>query len=113
MAVVINLDEELARRLQAEAASRRVSVEQLATRILEKAVPPRHVDDDLSQRNQRRLDLIRKSTRCELTRDERAELDQLQSWFDEEFEDFDAGLLGQLHEMRQTVTRLSAEQSDE
>ena len=113
MSVVINVHDDLARRLQAEAAHRRVPVEVLATTILDDAVPPFKADRDWVQRNQRRLELIRQSTRCELTGPEQAELDQLQSCLDEEFESFDAGLLNQLGEMRQTVQRLSAEQSHE
>jgi hypothetical protein len=113
MSVVINVHDNLARRLQAEAASRSVSVEELATTILDRAVPPFPAGRDWSQRNRRRLELIRKSTRCELTSQEQAELDQLQSWLDEEFQSFDAGLLNHLDEMKQTVKGLAAEQSHE
>ena len=113
MSVVINVHDDLARRLQAEAAYRRVPVEVLATSILDSAVPPLLADRDWGQRNQRRLELIRTSARCELTGPEQAELDQLQSCLDEEFESFDAGLLNQLDEMRQTVQRLTVEQSHE
>ena len=111
MSVVINVHDDLARRLQAEAAHRRVPVEVLATTILDGAVPRVQLDRDWGQLNQRRLELIRKSTQCELTGPEQAELDQLQSCLDEQFESFDAGLLNQLDEMRQTVQRLTGEQS--
>ena len=113
MSVLINVHDDLARRLQAEAAHRRIPVEVLANTILDGAVPSFRVGPDWGQRNQRRLELIRKSTRCELAEVEQAELDQLQSWLDEQFEAFDAGLLNQLDEMRQAVQRLSAEQSHE
>ncbi len=113
MSVVINVHDDLARRLQAEAAYRRVPVEVLATTILDGAVPRVRMDRDWGQLNLRRLELIRKSTRCELTELEQAELDQLQGFLDEEFESFDAGLLNQLDEMRQSIQRLSAEQSHE
>ena len=94
MSVVINVHDDLARRLEAEAASQHVPVEVLATTILDSAVPPFKADQDWGQRNRRRLELIRKSTRSELTSGEQAELDQLQSRLDEQFESFDAGLLG-------------------
>jgi hypothetical protein len=113
MSVLINVHDDLARRLQAEAVSRSLSVEELAITILDGAVPPSEVDQDWGKRNRRRLELIRKSTKCELTDQEQAELDQLQSWLDEQFESFDAGLLSQLDEMRQTLKRLSAEDSHE
>ncbi len=88
MSVVINVHDDLARRLQAEAASRRVSVEQLAITILDGAVPPPENDQDRGERNRRRLELIPKSTHCEITDREQAELDELQSWLDEQFESF-------------------------
>ena len=113
MSVVINVHDDLARRLQAEAAYRKVPVEVLATTILDGAVPRVRMDRDWGQLNRRRLELIRKSTRCELTELEQAELDQLQGFLDEEFDSFDAGLLNQLDEMRQSIQRLSAEQSHE
>jgi predicted transcriptional regulator len=113
MSVVINVHDDLARRLEAEAASQRVSVEVLATTILDSAVPPLKVVQDGGQRNRRRLELIRKSTRSELTNREQAELDQLQTWLDEQFESFDTGLLNQLNAMKQTVLRLSTEPSPE
>ena len=113
MSVVITVYDDLARRLQVEAGNRRVSVEKLAVDILDNAVRPRHGDRDTDwgNRNQRRLELIRKSTRCDLSQQEQTELDQLQSWLDEQFEAFDTGLLTQLDEMKQAVARLSAEHS--
>jgi hypothetical protein len=44
MSVVINVHDDLARRLQVEAAHRRVPVEVLATTILDDAVPPFKAD---------------------------------------------------------------------
>ena len=94
MSVVVNVHDELAHRLQAEAANRSLSVEELAIAILDAAVSSPNGDSaDCGKRNRRRLELIRKSTRCELTEPEQAELDQLQSGLDEQFESFDAGLL--------------------
>jgi hypothetical protein len=113
MSIVINVHDDLARRLQTEADNRSVSAEDLAITILDDAVPASPIDPDWGNCNKRRLELIRKSTRCDLTEQEQAELDELQSWLDERFESFDAGILAQLVEMKQTVARLSAEQSHE
>ncbi|MCL4206016.1 MAG: hypothetical protein KJ000_26325 [Pirellulaceae bacterium] len=113
MSVVINLHDGLARRLNAEAARRSQSVEELATTILEGAVPRSEADLEWGPRNQRRLELIRQSTRGELTEREQNELDELQSWLDKQFEAFDAGLLGQLAEMKQAFRCLSVERHHE
>ena len=113
MSVIINVHDDLACRLEAEAVNRSLSVEEFAITILDGAVPPSETDQDWGRRNRRRLELIRKSTKSELTDEEQAELDQLQSWLDEQFESFDAELLCQLDKMRQTLKRLSAEDSHE
>jgi hypothetical protein len=110
---MIHVREDLAQRLQAEAKNRSVSVEELALTILDGAVPPVPQDPGWGKRNQRRLELIRKSTRCPLSEQEQAELDQLQGWLDETFQSFDAGLLKQLHDMKQAVAQLSSEASHE
>ncbi|HUG68590.1 MAG TPA: hypothetical protein VMM76_12625 [Pirellulaceae bacterium] len=101
MSVVINVDDGLARRLQTVAANQNTSVEELAIAILDDAVSKG--DEEWGSRNQRRLELIRKSARGELTTHEQAELDQLQNWLDEKFESFDRGLMDQLDEMKQAV----------
>lgn len=113
MSVVIKVHDDLARRLQSEAGSRNLSVENLAIRILDDAVPASGTDADWGKRNKRRLELIRKSTRSELAEQEQAELDELQSVLDERFESFDRGLFAQLDEMKQTVARLAADRSHE
>ena len=113
MTLLINVQDDLARRLRTEAKNRSVTVENLALSILDQAVPPRPGEEDWGQRNQRRLELIRKSTREQLSEQEQAELDRLQGWLDERFEPFDAGLKAQLEEMKQAVTRLAGETSDE
>lgn len=110
MSVVINVDDGLARRLQGAAANQNTSVEKLAITILDDAVS--NNDDPWGGRNQRRLALIRKSTRGELTTSEQAELDELQAYLDEKFESFDRGLLDQLDEMKAAVTSFSDVQSD-
>ncbi|NUQ64524.1 MAG: hypothetical protein HUU20_18825 [Pirellulales bacterium] len=111
MSIVIHVYDDLARRLQSEAESQNLSVEDLAVRILDSAVSQSCSGADWGQHNRRRLELIRKSIRHELTEREQAELDDLQSSLDERFESFDAGLLAELSEMKATVARLDAEQS--
>lgn len=113
MSVIINVHDDLACRLQAAAVSRSLSVEEFAITILDDAVPPSEADQDWGRCNRRRLELIRMSTKCELTDEEQAELDRLQSCLDEQFESFDAGLLSQLGEMRQTLKRLSTKDTHE
>ena len=113
MSLLINVNDDLARRLQEEARVRSVSVEELALAILNDAIPGASEDENWGSRNQRRLELIRKSTRSALSEPEQAELDQLQSWLDEQFEPFDAGLLRQLDEVKQAVARLSSGVTDE
>jgi hypothetical protein len=113
MSIVIHLDDDLARRLESEARQRKLPVEQLAITILNDAVSPSRAGHEWGERNRRRLELIRKSSRCELTEQEQTELDGLQSWLDAQFEAFDAGLATQLDAMKQTVGRTSAEQRNE
>jgi hypothetical protein len=113
MSIMINVHDDLAQRLQAAARNQSVSVEQLAITILDDAVPALPEDQNWGKRNQRRLDLIRKSTQCDLSEPEQAELDELQGWLDARFQPFDAGLLKQLDDMKQAVVQLSHEHSDE
>lgn len=113
MSMVINVHDDLARRLRAAASRRCQSVEEVATTALEKAFPRSEADQDWGRRNQRRLELIRQSTRRELTPPEQVELDELQGCLDERFEWFDAGLLHQLEEMKRGIQHLSIEPSHE
>ena len=108
MSITIHLHDDLARRLQAEAQLRSISMDELANQLLGGAIAPVATEEDWGHCNQRRLELIRRSTRAELTPREQEELDQLQSRLDEQFETFDAGLLQQLEEMKQAITRASA-----
>jgi hypothetical protein len=97
MSLTITFPSDLAQRLESEAKQRRISVEELAATILNRAVPLSHAWSD---ENQRRLALIRKSIRESLTREEQQELDSLQATLDARFEDFDAALKSQLDLMR-------------
>ena len=125
MSILIHVHDDLARRLQYEAEQRKLPVEQLAITILDGAVPqrqaneappgqaneapPGQADEAWGARNRRRLDLIRKSTRGQLTDQEQQELDGLQSWLDEHFDSFDAALLKRLDGMKQDIARSSGE----
>ncbi len=111
MSVVINVDDGLARRLQNAAKNQNTSMEVLAIAILDGAVSKG--DDEWGNRNQRRLELIRKSTRGELTTVEIAELNELQNWLDEQFESFDRGLMNQLDETKRSVASFATEQSND
>jgi hypothetical protein len=113
MSIMINVHDDLAQRLQAAAQNQSVSVQELAITILDDAVPPALQDENWGKRNQRRLDLIRKSMRGDLSEPEQAQLDELQGWLDARFQPFDAGLLKQLDDMKQAVAQLSHEHSDE
>jgi hypothetical protein len=114
MPVMINVHDDLARRLKSEAELRSLSVEDLAITILDNAVPKFPAeepgDDDWGDHNRRRFALIQKSMRSELTIQEQTELDELQSSLDERFESFDAGILAQLDEMKRSVATASAGQ---
>lgn len=112
MTVTISVYDELAQRLRVAASKQSVSVQELALTILDDAVPSVPPDESWGQRNQRRLELIRKSTRGELSEQEQSQLEQLQAWLDENFQTFDAGLLKQLDEMKQAVLQVPREASN-
>jgi hypothetical protein len=101
MSITITFQNDLAQRLESAAIQRQVSVEELATTILDRAVPQAH--DAWGEQNQRRLTLIRKSIRQSLTAKEQQELDRLQAALDVRFEDFDAALKAQLDLMHSAV----------
>ena len=112
MTITIQLPDELAQRLQTEASRQKITVEELANKILEVSIS-NQPDDGWGQRNQRRLELIRKSTRGELTQQEQRELNELQTQLDESFKKFDNGLLQQLDEMKKAITDELNEESHE
>ena len=101
MPFTISVENDLAQRLEIEAKLRQISVAELATAILDRAVAPS--DHNCRGRNPRRLELIRKSIRQSLTADEQLELDSLQAAFDIEFRDFDAALESQLDFMHSAI----------
>ena len=101
MSITITFQDDLAQRLESEARQQRVTVEELATTILDRAVRPAR--DTWAGQNQRRLTLIRTSIRQSLTPEEQQELDNLQAVLDVRFEDFDAALKTQLDVMHAAV----------
>ena len=101
MSITITLQQDLAERLEAEAMQRSISVEALATAILDRAVTQTY--DAWGEQNQRRLTLIRKSIQHSLLTEEQRELDSLQAALDARFEDFDAALISQLNQIREAV----------
>ena len=101
MSITITIQNDLAQRLESEAKQQQVSVEDLATTILDHAVRPAH--NTWGEQNQRRLTLIRMSIRQSLTAEEQQELDTLQSALDVRFEDFDTALKAQLDLMHAAV----------
>lgn len=100
MSVAINLNDELAGVLAEKAKKHRQSLEEFTVNLLQKAVNIEGADPDWNSKNQRRLELIRKSVQDELTDREQGELDDLQLAFDKRFESFDKGLLGTVTEIR-------------
>ena len=103
MATTIRLDDALASRLGSEARSRRMSVEELSRRLLIEAVQRIEGSSDWDVRNQRRIELIRKSTNARLTSAEQAELDELQAELYQRMEAMDQELLSRLNELEDAV----------
>lgn len=101
MSITITFPNDLAQRLKTEAMQRQVSVEELATTILNRAVTRTH--EAWGAQNQRRLTLIRKSVQQSLSAEEQQELDTLQAALDARFEDFDAALNAQFEVIRSAV----------
>ena len=79
MATAIPLDDALASQLRSEATARRLSVEEFGRRLLAEALHHIEASSHWSARNQRRIELIRKSTKVQLTPAEQTELDELQA----------------------------------
>lgn len=78
MSVVLKLDDELAGRLQSQAHSRELSLQQWALLILDNASQRPDRPETWTKMNSRRLDLIRQKYSSSLTDEENEELDQLQ-----------------------------------
>ena len=101
MSLTITLEDELSEQLEREAMLRQVSAVELAGNLLSEAVALNSAR--WSERNQRRLSLIRKSLRESLTSVEQRQLDELQASLDVRFQDFDEQLLHQLDVVRSAL----------
>ena len=93
MSVTIVLHDSLAEQLCAQARVEQQPVEALAHELLAAAVRQRGLSAAWDRRNQRRVELIRNSTRRGLSTDEQAELDRLQAELDERLGHWDDQLL--------------------
>ena len=107
MSVTVALDEELAGRLQQQADSLRVSLRDLAVRILLDAVQRPLAPDAWKSINARRLDLIALEYAQGLSTTEAQELDALQEAVAQACEPEDRQLLKTLGDSEQRVSHLS------
>lgn len=103
MATAIQLDDALASQLRSEATARRLSVEEFSRRLLADALEHIEASNHWGSRNQRRIELICKSTNVQLTPAEQAELDELQVELYQRLEARDRELLGKLSELENAV----------
>lgn len=104
MTVTIQLNDALATQLQQKAAAHQLSLEEFAVRLLDGALG-RLADDEWTERNRRRLELIRKSCAGSLSAEEQAELQALQAELDQRLEPLDDQLLGTLQHGQSTIGR--------
>ena len=105
MATAIPLDDALAAVLRSEATARRLSVEEFSRRLLVEALQNIEAADPWAARNQRRIELIRRSTTVPLTTAEQEELDELQAELYQRLEAKDRELLEKLGELENAVLR--------
>jgi hypothetical protein len=106
MSVTIVLNDALADQLRAQARAEQQPVEALAQELLTEAVRQRGLSAAWDRKNQRRVELIRKSTRRGLSTEEQAELNRLQAEVDERLGNWDDQLLGELSGLEQDVENL-------
>jgi hypothetical protein len=105
MSLTITVADPLAHRLQSEADSRNIPVEQFALEILGQAVQ----EQACPPANRRRWALIRKQLTTTLTPEEAAELQELQRHADRHLEALDSKMLDDLTAMeRAAVEALNA-----
>ncbi len=106
MVVTIEIDEPLASRLQAKAAINKLSTEDFARMLLGEILQHIENSEAWETQNQRRIDLIKKSSIKELTDAEQVELQQFQDIADQQLEMRDDELLAQLDRLKQAVAQL-------
>jgi hypothetical protein len=105
MTVTITLTDPLATQLQLQAAAHKVSLEELALRILGEAVS-RDPGTEQTTWNQRRVALIRQSFASGLSREEEQELDRLQVMADQYLEALDRQRLDGVKRLQEAVQRV-------
>jgi DNA-binding transcriptional MerR regulator len=106
MSVTIVLNDSLADQLHAQARVEQQPVETLAQELLAEAVRQRGLSRTWDRQNQRRVELIRKSTRRGLSVEEQTELDGLQANLDARLGHWDKELFEQLSDLEQAVQDL-------
>ena len=80
-----------------------LSIEELSDRLLTEAVQRIELSSRWGARNQRCIELIRKSTSVNLSSREQAELDELQAELHERMEAMDQQLLNNLFDLENAV----------
>jgi DNA anti-recombination protein RmuC len=106
MSVTIVLNESLASELRAQAHREQQPIESLAQELLAEAVRQRSLAATCDEKNQRRVELIRRSTRSGLSTQDQAELDDLQAELDERLGHWDDQLLETLSSLKKAVENL-------
>ncbi|ETW99009.1 hypothetical protein [Candidatus Entotheonella palauensis] len=106
MVVTLQIDEPLASRLQAKAVVQHLSTEDFARMLLGEGLQRLEDSEVWNSQNQRRIDLIRKSSHETLTETEEDELQQLQEVADQRLEARDHELLAHLDRLKQAVNLL-------
>lgn len=102
MSVIISVPDPLAAELTSEAQQQQISVEQLATNLLARALHESK-NENWDKANQRRLALLHKSSTVGLAQDEAKQLQQLQALADQRLEALDAQRLAEVERMEQEV----------
>ena len=102
MSVTITVHDPLATKLRSEAQQQQMSVQELATDLLARALEDTP-DATWRKANLRRLALVLKSSTVRLTTEEASELDQLQILADPRLEVLDADRLAEVERMEDEV----------
>jgi hypothetical protein len=106
MPITIELDELLAARLKSRADAEQVTIQELATRLLEGCVDE-PTDDEWSTLNRRRVELIERRFRQGLSSGEHQELEKLQLLADQQLETLDEKLLDGVAQMEASARRVT------
>jgi hypothetical protein len=103
MTFTITVDDALADQLRKQAATRQLSAEDLAVRLLSEAVEQLEDTERWGQYHQRRVALIHQSATTHLSAEEAAELDALQAALDRRLASMDDRLLAGLERLQHAV----------